>query len=328
MAIDLPDRDGGSGGRTGSRNESYPAGRFALELDQRDPVGWVTHLDRGGFKGEMITNYVGSGGGEAPLPGRFQGKPKFEEITLGIGMARSPSFWNWIKASFDNRPERRSGALVGYDFNSNERSRRTFKEALLSEITFPTLDASSTKPANITVKICPEELEYQKGDGHKLQPSQALNEGEKQKLWLEQNFTFVLDRFAGDDTLKHSKIESFTVKQGIMEQCIGNCLTSRRIPGRLELPQLQVTLPEPRLEDWMQWYEECLHHGQYDKGESTGAIVYKASDLSDLMTIHLDGVGLTNLDVENYEAGKLQMARIRATLYVERMSLVIGKGNS
>src|SRR3989442_15037447 len=115
----------------------FTGGQFALELEengQNIAVGYVVGIDGGSFKSEEVKWMVGY---DNYVAGKFPGKPKVEDITLTLGMANSPSFWDWVKASLDNQPTRRSGAIVAYDFKRRERQRRTFQRALISEIGFP-----------------------------------------------------------------------------------------------------------------------------------------------------------------------------------------------
>lgn len=315
-----------SGPNSGSNaRNAYAAGRFALELDDRQAVGFVNKIDGGDFRAETVSSMDGSD----VMSRRRPGRPKYEDISLGIGMAHSSSFWKWVKASLENKPERRSGALVGYDFNNRERSRRTFTGALLSEVGFPVLDATSKQPAYLTVKIAPETLTYQNGSGASLVYRQANREDTKQKRWLQQNFGLVLERFRGDTSLRNAKIEAFAVKQKIIDNPVGNRLEVSRELGRLELPTLQVTFNETRLHDWMKWYEEGTVRGNHPRELTTGAIVYYASDnRTELMRLELDGVALLNLEVQGYEAQKEQIARVRATLAMDRMKLVPGVGTA
>src|SRR5947208_8691553 len=107
----------------------YTGGRFSLEFDDKQSAGWLTSIDGGHFKSNAITSLVGA----SNYITKYAGKPSYDDITISVGAAMSPAFWKWVKASLDNKPERRNGALVGYDFNNKERSRRTFYGAVISE---------------------------------------------------------------------------------------------------------------------------------------------------------------------------------------------------
>ena len=57
------------------------------------------------------------------------------------------------ESEIEGKPQRRNGALVGYDFDFHERSRRSFRDGLIAEIGFPALDAASKNSA-ISVPNC------------------------------------------------------------------------------------------------------------------------------------------------------------------------------
>jgi phage tail-like protein len=308
---------------TNDRKAAYFGGRFVLELDDKKPVGFVTSIDGGQFKADPVASMVGSD----QIVTRYAGKPKYDDITITVGMAMSPSFWKWVKASLDNKPERRSGAIVGYDFNNCERTRRTFSNALISEVTFPALDAASKSGALLTVKFTPERLAYVDGDNSKLRMDQALNEAVKQKRWLASNFKFGLEKFKGDDSLRNAKIEAFTVKQNVINNPVGPELESRKEVGRLELPSLQVSFAETQMKTWSDWFDKTVLKGNPE--QTTGAISYLASDYTtELMRVDLQNVGLASLEIEKYEAGKEGIARVKATLWVEALTVNPGKGTA
>ena len=235
-------------------------------------------------------------------------------------MASTPVFWKWVKETLDNKPEKRNGAIVTYDYKMRERQRRTFFGALISEIGFPALDATSKNPATITVKISPERLRFADGDGsHRGGVSYAQNELVKQKRWLTCNFNFALDRFKGDASLKNAKVEGFTFKQAVMANPIGRMLETHKYAGSVETPNVQVSFPQSAVTPWVEWYEKCVRHGNYIGELTTGTIEYLDNErASALMTLHLENVGLTSLEFEKLEPHKEGIVKAKASLYVER----------
>jgi tail tube protein gp19 len=305
------------------RIKAYAGGRFALELDQRQPAGWIGSIDGGHFKSQAVSSMVGAD----RYVTRYAGKPTYDDITISVGAAMSPPFWAWVQASLDGEPQRRNGAIVGYDFDLCERTRRTFAAALISEIQFPALDSTSKNPANISIKMSPEHIQYDKANGTKLSPSQAKDEGTKQKMWLSNNFRFTLDRFKGDESLHNAKVESFTVKQNIIQNPIGYELETRKEVGRLELPNLVVSFPESLAHGWFDWFNTAVVQGDRGKQYTTGAIHYLSQDMrTELMRIDFDGVSLLSLDIDKLEAGREAIAQVKATLNIEGIKLSTGQG--
>lgn len=303
--------------------KAYTGGRFAFELDDKSSAGFVSGIDGGQFKADVVSSQSGADFHVA----KYAGRAKYDDITVTVGAAMSPAFWKWVAASLDGKPQRRNGALVGYDFDFCERSRRSFFAGLIAEIGFPALDAASKNAAALSVKITPEHIEYKKGDGHKFSGGQAQDQMTKQKRWLTSNFRFSLDRFKGSDAMKSVKVEAFTVKQNVIDNPVGNEMYSRKEVGRLELPQIVVTFPETQMDDWMKWWDESVAKGNRKDQYTTGVITYYASDMStELMRIELAGVSLLSLELDKFEAHKEAIATAKATLNIEGLTLKTGEG--
>jgi phage tail-like protein len=306
----------------------FTGGQFMLELDG-SPAGFVTSIDGGHFKADEVKYQTGVGE-YLNLVTKYPGKPKYEDITFTIGMVNAPDFWKWVKATVENKPERRNGAIVVYDYKMRERQRRTFFGALITEIGFPALDATSKNVATMTIKISPERLRFADGDGsHRGGVSYAQNELSKQKRWLTSNFNFALDRFKGDASLKNSKIEGFTIKQAVMANPIGRMLETHKYAGSVETPNIQASFPQSAVKPWVDWYEKCVRHGNYIGELTTGTIEYLDSDRGNaLMTLHLENVGLTSLEFEKLEAHKEGIVKAKASLYVEKIRFEKGEGTT
>jgi phage tail-like protein len=304
----------------------FTGGQFMLELDGT-PVGMLSSIDGGHFKSDEVkyqtgvTEYLN-------VVTKYPSKPKYEDITFSVGTATSPGFWDWVKSTLDNEPERRNGAIVTFDYKMRERQRREFFGALISEIGFPALDAGSKTPAALNIKISPERLRFKDGDGsHRGNPSYGNDAVKKQKLWLCNNFNFSLERFKGDPALMNAKIEGFTIKHAVNANPIGRMLETHKYAGLVETPNIQVSFPQSQVKPWMEWYEKCVRHGNYIGELTTGSIVYYASDgNTELMTLHLDNVGITSLEFDKLEAHKEGIARVKATLYVESIRLETEQG--
>jgi phage tail-like protein len=315
---------GGGGGALGGNRTGYVAGWFALELDNQNvPVGFVTQIDGAQFHTDHIANHTGDPSFVSKQPGIL----KYEEVTIGIGMPSSMKLFNWVNSALRNQPERHHGALVAFDnfAKRRERARRVFDGAMLSEISFPALDASSTTtPANITLKISPQTLRYELG-GSVFQPQQARDEALKQKLWSTANFGFRVDGIWGGGIQRNTRVDAFCIRQHMLRHRAGNRLEADLYPGKLEYPNLVVSFGEEHINEWYRWWKENLA-GTITR--RSGAISWYAPNLTtELMRLNLSGLGLLNLEIDKYEAGKEKMAQAKATLFVEGMALQRGAGN-
>lgn len=302
---------------------TFASARFVLELDGQR-VGVLHSVDGGHLKSEPIGEQVGGEG----MVSRYPGRQKFDDITLQLGASMSPGFWKWIQKSIDNRYERRNGAIIACDFDGRERARRTFKEALISEIQFPAADAKTKNPALITVKISPEYIEYKRADAsNKTQANGTLT---KQKLWVPQNYSLTLECLPKDITRHVVKIDAITVKQNVVVNPVGHELWPRKEPGRIEYPTLSVYVPEAYSKNWVKWFEEFVGNGNHQAAnETTGSLVYLASDcVTELMTLQFRGLGITGVTFDKHEAGGEPIRCVKVDLYTESMSFSAGNGTS
>lgn len=301
----------------------YTAGRFTLELDQEKSVGWLTSVDGGQLKSGAVDSQRGFNG----LVSRYAGRPSYDDITITCGAALSNEFWKWVQASLDAKPERRNGAIVAYDFDQHERSRRTFTAALISEIGFPQLDAASRTAAAFTIKISPETIAYKAGDGSSMLNQNSNDEVSKQKRWLASHFEVVIDRFKSDSRMRNCKVEAFTVKQNIIADPVGSMLVARKQPGRLEMPQLVLTFPEHAAGLWSEWFQKAVVEGNRKDQFTSGHISYLGTDLkTELMRVDFDGLSLLSLEFDKLEAHKEAVFSCKATMNVESLKLNTGSG--
>jgi len=314
-------------GTTSTRDDrlrTYAGGRFSLELDDHQPMGWVTSIDGGHLKSQPVSSMAGVDSFVA----KYAGRATFDDITVTLGTAMSPQLWKWVEASINRKPERRNGAIVGYDYNLCERSRRTFSNALISEIAFPALDAASKNAHTVSLKLAPESIEFGKPDGNKRVAAYGKDEVSKQKMWLSNNFSFSLDRFKGDESLFNIKVDGFSIKQTIIPNPVGSEMWARKEAGRLELPNIVVHIPENLSRGWADWYKTSVIEGNRLKQYTTGAIRFfgQPQKRDELMRFELSGVSLLSLEFDKMEASKEGISMVKATLQVEGLDMKTGDG--
>jgi phage tail-like protein len=304
---------------------AFYTGRFVLELEKSDQ-DMVISVDGGNFKSEAVGEKVGSD----PVETRYPGRQKWDDITLTIGTSMSPRFWKWIEASINNKPERRSGAIITCDFDGNERVRREFKDALISEIQFPALDAKAKNPAFITVKISPETMEWSELSGNtKRSHPDAPTAGPsvKQKLWIPANFSFRMDGFPKENMKWVQKVDQFSIKQNIINNPIGKELYVRKEVGRIEYPNITFYVAEPYAKPWLDHWKEVVGNGNRQGSEHTGGIEYLSSDLKTvLMGINFQGMGLTGVTFDKHEAGNDGVRFVKVECYTETITLDAKQG--
>ncbi len=306
---------------------AYISSRFMLELDGAETVGTLQSIDGGAFKSDVVEEQVGKEGQATRYPGR----PKYDDITVQVGMAMAPRFWNWIKDSFNYDAKRKNGAIIALDYDNHERWRRTFQGALITEVGFPALDGGAKDPAYMTVKFAVERIKEEKPKNEKHKAEQEdQDEWKKQGLWLPSNFTFKMDHFNGDNHL-NAKIDAFTVKQSVIECPTGGFLETTKEPGRVEFPKFSITVLQKDAEPWMEWYDQFVRQGLHlPSQEKTGHITYlkRNMKLSEaLITLHLHGLGVLGVAPVKHDAKQEQMQQVKVDLYCESIELEPGQGS-
>jgi phage tail-like protein len=291
---------------------TFATGSYFFNL-QGVKCGFVKAVDGGGVSAEVIEEKLG--------PDYFVkkhiGQPKYEDVVLTIGFDMVQDIYDWIAASWKQNYSRKDGSVIVTDASLQAKSERQFFHALISEVSFPALDASSKDAAYLTVKYSPEYTREVKAAGKLIAPKQPA-----QKRFVTSGFRLELE---GLDCTKVSKIDSFTVSQAFTADDIGQSRDIVKEPGKLDFPSLRITLVEAGAATWAQWFDDFVLKGNNDESkEKRGRIVFLAPDLKqELGRIELYNVGIFAL--RHPVATGDQVARAVADLYCERMELVVGK---
>ena len=297
---------------------SYVSGNFFFELDGVK-CGFLKSIDGGAITAEVITEAVGP----TYFAKKHIGGPKYEDFTMQIGFSMSKAVYDWIAASWAMNYQRKNGSIVACDYKLDAKSRRDFFNALITETGIPACDGSSKEPAYLTVKYAPEYTRYVKASG---KASGELGKSE-QKLWLPQNFKLTID---GLDCTKVAKIDAFTVKQTAVTDDIGDARDYLKEPGKLEIPNLKITLSEVTAQTWYDYHENFVIKGNNDEGaEKGGTLEFLSPNRQDtLLTITFMNLGIFKITTDKSEANADQVKRVSAEFYCEQMTLKYGKGTA
>jgi phage tail-like protein len=302
-------------------NRSYAAAHFALELDGKTDIGLFRSIEGGGVRADVMTYQQGA------VYDRWRqlGKPKFEDIKLQVGMSMSKAFYEWITGFFTGKGVRKTGAIIAADFSYNERARREFKAALIKELTFPKLDGSDKNAAYLNVSLSVEDILFKPGVANqKLSPGAGAISG---KLWTACNFLFHLDDFA-DNCRNVSKIDSFTVKQNIIEYHQGGQRAPTKTPSSMDYPNLTFYLPEADAGPFFKRVEERISKGELrPKTTMNGHIQTYDNDRSPLFTINFMGGDIISVSPDKSEASSEEIKQVKVEMYIEKMEFDYAKMN-
>ena len=293
---------------------AYVASKFALELDGAGMMGFLNSAEGGGMKTDLAEYKQGA----LVEVWRQVGKPKFEDITLKVGMGMSPVFYTWIADFFKRKITRKNGAIVAADFNYKERARRTFIDALISEVQIPALDGSSKDAAFMTIKMVAEGMSFEsQTDGPKIESPPGMRQ--PNKLWHAANFRFVVHGFE-DACMRVTKIDQFTIKQQILEYPSGHQRLPIRVPGRLEYPNITIYVPRVDADPFIEAANaRLLDYDAPAEGGMNAALEFTGPDKTTLCTINMTGVDVVSAEPQKLEASAENLYMVKVMIQVETM---------
>jgi len=186
-------------------------------------------------------------------------------------------FHSWLREFIAGQQSTRSGKIYLLTKNNREKEVRKFYDAIITEVKFPTLDRSSTKPGYLTIKVKTERERFAKVKNvkHKLNTDP--------KLWQASNFRVEI----GGLPCKHvSKVDGFTIKQTVVKDI-----------SAVELPKLTVKMVKHKHDwgAWENWYN-ATRGVKNTSGEMAGSITWLGPDMkTKLSAINISGVRLVSL---------------------------------
>ncbi|HLK16182.1 MAG TPA: phage tail protein [Fimbriimonadaceae bacterium] len=286
----------------------YVAGHYALELDGK-LAGWLMKVSGGQASAGVVDEKLGAD----HIVHKHIGNVKYDEITFNCGTGMSRDMYEWIKAEFDGKYVRRSGAIVQADYNFKQLTRLDFQNALISEVGFPACDASSKDAAKMTIKVSPEVTRLQKGSGNLSGPP---TNPQMQKRWLPANFRLTID---GIDCTRVSKIDAITVKQKVVEAGTGQIRDYEKEPAHLEVPNLVISIPESHAQAFYQWHEDFVVKGNNGQnGEKHGELTFLAPDMrTELFTLNFQHIGIFKIGPDKSVPGAENIRRVKVEMYCE-----------
>ena len=301
----------------GIARRPYSGGHFVFVLDGAPVPGYLRSVEGGVVKGEVVDETVG------PDFTHFKhlGTVEVEPLSLELGMSMSRPILDWIRASWKRDFGRKTGAVIHTDFEFHSQIEQWFEDALVVETTFPALDGASTDPAYLTVKLQPERVQLKPG---KREPVRGVY-SPMQKHWSPSNFRLNID---GLDCSHVAKIDSFSVKQNVVQLRVGSSRYPELEPTGIEFGNLSVTIGLAYADDFRKWYEEYVVRGDKDtRQERQGSIEFLGPHgVETLFTVNLQNVGIYGFTIEKSEANSDSTKRCKVDLYVESMDLEYGAG--
>jgi hypothetical protein len=291
-----------------------PQGNAALALDGKK-CGLIYDLSGGDTFAEVVQEHMGL----AYVPKKHLGGIKYEDFSLQIGFAMDTAVFDWIAAAWNLDHPRKNGSIIACDSNMEAKSERQFTNALITETTIPTLDGNSKDPAWLNLKFAPEILKTVKASG-KVSAADPKN---PEKLLLPSNFKLEID---GLECSKVARIEAFTVKQAVHHDHIGHSHHAQVEPGKLEFPNLKVTLGDVADQSWLDYFDDFVVKGNSGEGkEKSGSLKLLSPNQQPLATIKFFHLGICRIGHASSSVAGDKVKLATAELYCERMEFHFGK---
>jgi hypothetical protein len=217
----------------------------------------------------------------------------------------SDDFADWVAAMLDGTQTPKPGAIVMLDYAMKVKSRLEWSSGLITEVGFPAADASNKGAARVRVTIQPESTHLVAGSGV-VYPVTAPHKA--QKVASASNFRFAL---SGLEAAGHKVVSVSAVT-----------VTRRAGDGALVVADIAFRVPESDVAPYATWFDDAVIEGQgTDSGERTGTLAFRAANLSDLMRVDLEGVGIVRLSRERQQDGIEVAPMVKVDLYCEAVRL-------
>ncbi|MFT3913989.1 MAG: phage tail protein [Anaeromyxobacteraceae bacterium] len=290
----------------------YGASRFVLELDGH-PVGFLRSVAGGDAVAAVVT--------ETPGPNRLSkkhlGNFGYDDLVLEVGADLPPELAAWIRSTLAGTYTRKSGAIVGTDFNGAPRWRRTFTDALVTGLLFPALDASSREAFTLGVVITPDLTRLDR----KVAATRLTVPGSKRSTATVGYFAITVGNL---DTSRVSRVEAFAVSLVLSDGAVGETRDYERTPAKLVVPDLLVTMSDARADGWWAWFDDFVVKGlSTDDKEVQASIAVLDGKGAAVLRLDLDHVGISSLRFLPAGAGEDGPTRDQARLYAERVALTL-----
>lgn len=291
----------------------YAAGHFELAIDGHVSTAYLKSVDGGHVKASLVDEPIGGHN----IRVKHSSVVEIEPISLDFGISGANDVLKWIQDSWRKEFGRRNGQITHANFDLYRTMEHEFFDALITETTFPTLDGSSKEAAYLKVKVQPERVVERKAEGARVKS----NIGAKQKMWTASSFRLTI----GDiPEFKYtSKIDSFTIKQGIKKLYTGQDRFPQIEPTKIEFPSITGTIASGYCNELLAWHHKAVVLGSSDpKVQKSGSLEFLAPDKSKvLFRLNLFEVGITSVSTVQASANEDKIKRTKFELYVGSMDL-------
>lgn len=284
----------------GADTRSYSSANWGLEVGGVR-MAMLKSVSCGGVSGEVVSDPVGES--KLATDPKHAGPLEPEACAFEAGLLQQPGFYELVNSVLAGTAGRTALSIVALDLNYAVKGRLDFSNALITEVTFPKLDASSKESAFLTIKFKADEVKYSSGGGEKWTAT-------AQKAASTGNFKVMV----GGQDVGAAAVEAWTAKPGAA--VLAGEKADRPQLGELEL-EVSANLGQS--------LEKLLDNARAGTAGETKAqlVLLNATTLATVAELNFTGVGLFAGELLNYTAPGDAVAKRRYSFYVESAELKV-----
>lgn len=272
----------------------------------------VNLVSGGSVAGEVVSINVGDANKKSI------GTLRFEPVVVDV--APGSPLDSWINSTLGGAAARKNGSIFSGFVPAGEQL--SFRDLFMTDITFPTLDTSSSAAGRIRVTMSPEET-IQTALASSAPASTGGGSGTRPAVWPVSAYRFSMDNL---ETNAVSRIESFSVTVVLTENPPGEVRVATRAPGRPVVPNLRLTInasSRAAVANWLAWFDSFVIKGNNgDNAEKTFTIDLLTAAGQSFKSIKGYGVGIVSMRALPPATGAATAIRYQVELYMERLEVV------
>jgi hypothetical protein len=288
-------------------------GMLALELDGTD-AGFLYAVEGG----EQVATVVSEEADPEGVVRKHLGELAIVPIQISFGSGMGEPLYQWMTDWLKGERPARRGAVVFLDNSFEEQSRLEFEDALITELAFPALDASSKDQARFSLTLRPGATHFSKASAGIKRKGRI---GRASKALLASEFSLSIDKL---QTARVTSVAALVVKQPITR----DTALGLAVPEPLEFPDLVFTLPESDAGESRTWFEDLAIAGNGGPiNERSGTLEFIGrSTRTALFTLTLSHLGVYHVHRLRTETGSEAIARVRVAAYCEQIEFSFASG--
>lgn len=229
----------------------------------------------------------------------------------------------WANTMLTGAQVRKNGSLSGGSIPAGQQLQ--FRDALMTAVTVPVLDASNTNPAYLRMTLAPEQI---------IQAALSAPLTGSMNSWLDSDFRLSMGTL---ETNGVARIEPLTGSMEMSSDAIGEQRISTATPGKRTVSNMRVTLSTTDAApatNWLAWFDDFVIKGnngddkersftvQLGVGKRTEVSgVQRSYTEANLLNLKGSGVGIIAIRALPQTPGSM-IRQLQIDLYIERLEVV------